>query len=100
MAYFVVRVELHDESDYDELNAAMRKRGFSRNIQGKNGRFYRLPTGQYRLESASFDRAKVLLKAKAAVAKTGERASITVTEGRTVWSRLDEVRTIGRIRRR
>jgi hypothetical protein len=100
MAYFFVRIELHGEDAYDELHAAMRRRGFSRNIQSKNGRFFRLPTGEYRLESDSLDRSKVLLKAKRAVAKTGKRAAITVTEGRTVWSGLDEVRRVVRIPRR
>jgi hypothetical protein len=100
MAYFFVRVELRDEENYDELHAAMRRSGFSRNIESKNGRYFRLPTGQYRLESASLDRSKVLLKAKRAVARMGKQAAITVTEGRTVFSGLDEVRRLVRIPRR
>jgi hypothetical protein len=100
MAYFFVRVELHDEEAYDDLHTAMRRQGFTRNIESKNGRFFRLPTGQYRLESNTLGRSKVLLKAKRAVAKTGKQAAITVTEGRMVWSGLDEVRRLIRIRRR
>jgi hypothetical protein len=100
MAYFFVQVELHDEPDYDALHTAMRRQGFTRNIESKDGRFFRLPTGQYRLESNTLDRSKVLLKAKRAVAKLGKRAAITVTEGRTVFSGLDEVRRLVRIRRR
>lgn len=100
MAYFFVQVELDDEDDYDALHTAMRKQGFARNIESKNGRFFRLPAGQFRLESNTLDRAKVLLKAKRAVGKIGKQAAITVTEGRTVFSGLDEVRKLIRIRQR
>lgn len=49
MAKFMVRVDLHDTEtpeQYDLLDVAMEKKGFSREFAGKKAT-YRLPCGEY-----------------------------------------------------
>jgi hypothetical protein len=55
MTTFIVRVELHgaSESDYERLHVAMAQLGFLRNVIGSDGNTYRLPTAEYRIESAN-----------------------------------------------
>ena len=43
----IVRVELHNEDDYDEFHEEMEKRGFVRTIASV-GNSYQLPAGTYR----------------------------------------------------
>lgn len=90
---------LHGERDYNKLHETMERSGFSRRIKGSDGKVYRLPTGQYRVESTRIDRAAVLRKAKLLAALTLKKASITVTEGRTSWSGLEEVKPLANSRR-
>lgn len=91
MAKFIIRFELHGEKDYTRFHSAMERRGFSRRIKGKNGKLCWLPPGTYRFESNSLNRSQVLRRAKIAAATTLMRPAITVTEGLTAWSGLDEV---------
>ena len=49
MGRFFVRIELHNETNYDKLHEEMEKRGFSRTIVGSKKRH--LPTGTYTILS-------------------------------------------------
>lgn len=55
MTTFIVRVELHGatESDYEHLHTAMAQIGFVRTVIGSDGKTYRLPTAEYRIDSTS-----------------------------------------------
>jgi hypothetical protein len=93
MANFTVRVELHkaDDDDYENLHAAMERKGFVRWIKGGDGTVYRLPTAEYNLPDSKVGRDEVLARAKAAAesVKATPTPWILVTEsnGRS-WSGL------------
>lgn len=56
MSTFLVRVELFGNPTwhtYDQLHAAMERKGFSKTIQVKTGTVYDLPTATYYRESTS-----------------------------------------------
>ncbi|RQZ40052.1 DUF2622 domain-containing protein [Burkholderia sp. Bp9099] len=92
MASFTTRVELHDENaDYDDLHEAMKKRGFSRTIVGRNGT-YHLPNAEYDYESGSETAEDVRKKASEAAATVTKNHGVLVTEvTRRVWLGLTEV---------
>ncbi len=91
MPTFTTRVELHKATndDYEELHAAMERRGFSRFITG-NGSTYHLPTAEYNY-SGDETKREVLALAKAAATETQKKFAVLVTEsnGRT-WIGLEE----------
>ena len=74
MAWYLVRIELHDASsdDYEILHQAMKDAGFLTKIEDDNGIWYKLPTAEYYINSQlSVDN----LWAKATVvAETTERS--------------------------
>jgi hypothetical protein len=92
MAWFIVRVELHDHptgDDYDVLHEAMEVGGFSRTISGKKGGEYRLPTAEYCL-AGDFAREQVCNKARRAAIQTGHPYSVLVTESNgSTWYGLE-----------
>jgi hypothetical protein len=54
MSSFLVRIELHNAiwSDYNALHVAMERAGFSRLIQSDSGKWFRLPTAEYKIVSS------------------------------------------------
>lgn len=95
MANFTVRIELHDASrdDYNALHAAMEQRGFSRLVQGDDGRTYHLPWAEY---NGTGDLACVQVRSIAVEAanQTGKSNSVLVTEAiRRAWSGLSVQRS-------
>jgi hypothetical protein len=54
MAWYLIRVELHDadSDDYDILHQAMKDAGFLTKIDDDNGIWYKLPTAEYYISSA------------------------------------------------
>jgi len=49
MSKYIVRVELHhaDYQDYEQLHAAMEKKGFARKVQGSMVRYTIFPEAEY-----------------------------------------------------
>lgn len=93
MGYFITRVELHGgtAADYEKLHEAMRLQGFSRNIKGRDGKFYRLPTAQYRLVSSKLNKFQVHKKATLAAVTIGKEFVVLVTNGPSTFSGLKEI---------
>lgn len=93
MARFTTRVELHsaDEDDYENLHAAMERRGFSRRITSSDGVTYHLPTAEYNLNK-DWDLDRVLDEAQKAADSTGRKNEVLVTKsnGRR-WLGLQKV---------
>ena len=92
MAKFTTRVELHDgdDDDYSNLHKYMREEGFSRTIEGSDGKRYRLPTAEYnRIEELNCD--DVRDSAVRAAKRTGCSFALLVTEGTRCWQGLKEV---------
>ena len=90
MSYFTVRVELHyaSETDYEKLHAAMARQGFSRQIVGKDGRTYHLPTAEYSVRG-NYTGDYVRQAAATAAASTGKKYAVLVTSGDSVsWQGL------------
>ena len=94
MGYFMTRVELHGgtAADYEKLHEAMRLQGFSRNVKSSDGVLYRLPTAQYRFESATLSLVQIREKASAAARSIGKEFAVLVTEGLSVWVGLERVK--------
>ena len=87
MAKFTTRVQLNgypSAEDYENLHKAMKKRGFSRIIEGDDGKKYWLPHAEYN-RVAEVARAKVLNDAQAAAATVSTDYEIIVTEGTRSW---------------
>lgn len=86
MARFTTRVELHgaSEDDYEELHAAMAKKGFVRYITTTSGEKLKLPTAEYNYDGGA-SISEILNGAKAAAESTGQTFAVLVTEsaGRT-----------------
>ncbi len=91
MTSYTIRIELHHgEGDFEKLHAAMKEKGFSKEIKAYDGTSYDLPPGEYSIESDKGS-SHVLAIAKQAVAKTGHKGEILVTESHgRVWSGLHE----------
>jgi hypothetical protein len=90
MANFTVRIELHNATwdDYTALHVAMEQKGFSRLIQGENGRTYHLPWAEY-TGTGNLSCAQVRDIAQTAANQTGKKNSILVTEAVSrAWSGL------------
>ena len=94
MARFIVRVELHDAStwqDYELLHKKMEAEGFTRTITGSNGVTYHLPPAEYEMQG-SYSKEEVLTKAERAASQTRKRHGIIVTEANgQIWRGLKEV---------
>ena len=102
MSSYIVRIELHHETDYQKLHDAMRVRGMKRFITAVDGNVYRTPTGIYNVQSTTASRDEVYNAAKAAAAASGHiTAAILVVESvGCAWGGLeratdDEVRMAG-----
>lgn len=93
MPQFTTRVELHRATgeDYEELHAAMEKRGFSRTIVSGKGVRYDLPMAEYDRAGSNLTRSDVLEDAKAAASSVTKSYAVLVTEsnGRT-WYGLEQ----------
>ncbi len=89
MAYFIVRIELHEASasDYTNLHAFMAAAGFTRTIAGSDGKRYELPTGMYFADLIA-ELTAVRDAADAAAARTGKARSGLVTQGSSAWKGL------------
>ena len=81
MSSFTTRVELHyaNDNDYDQLHQAMEREGFSRLIQGGDGRWYQLPTAEYNRET-ELAIETVRESAARAAASTGRNHSVLVSQ--------------------
>lgn len=90
MSMFLIRIELHHETNYDPLHAAMARRGMTRFITGSDSRVYRLPTGTYYHTSTS-SAAIVHATASAAAAEVGHKnPSVIVADTNSCrWSGLE-----------
>jgi len=90
MATFTVRVELHHASrlDYEQLQAAMEEKGFSREITSDDGRRFQMPWAEYN-GTGNIASARVREVAQEAADSTGKHSAILVTEAVSrVWSGL------------
>jgi hypothetical protein len=79
MPKFMVQVVLHEVEKpdlYDDLNAAMEKKGFMRELAGKKAA-YHLPTGTYWYE-AEISPNDLRVKAAAAAETTGQDFGVVV----------------------
>ena len=95
MARFTTRVELHKatDEDYNTLHKAMEKFGFTRTIEGDEGKTYRLPTAEYNRIREDLTINKVMDDAKEAASSTKLKYWVLVTESRGGRKYvLDEVR--------
>jgi hypothetical protein len=93
MPFFITRIELHDagERDYNRLHAAMLDEGFSRQIEGENGKTYHLPTAEYHRQGDDLTAKDVLEEAKRAARATNCDYGLIVTQAaRSTWSGLPE----------
>jgi len=92
MSKFLIRIELHHETNYNLLHAALARRGISRIITGDNGVAYRLPTGTYYCVSP-LPIAGVHASAKSAAIEAGHaHPALVVSEASvSAWSGLDVV---------
>jgi hypothetical protein len=90
MAYYTVRILLHDEkdNDYKNLHEQMEKKGFLRTIVCK-GTKYHLPDGEYSRISMTSPKG-VLEDARAAahaVKKDDKKFEILVTKATVAWEK-------------
>jgi len=91
MAFFTVRVELHQVPDhshalYTHLHQEMARRGFSRQIVSDQGGKYQLPSAEYNYQGTANAEA-VLTTAQAAIAAIGKTGYVLVSEAtRRVWA--------------
>jgi len=86
MPKFMVQVVLHDavkSETYEDLNTAMEKKGFVRELAGKKAA-YHLPTGTFWYE-ADISPNDLRLKAAAAAETTGEDFGVVVVRAEG-WS--------------
>lgn len=93
MAYFMIRVELHDATwqDYDTLHQEMGKEGFSRTIQANDGALYQLPTAEYVI-GANGTTEQVLDAAKRAAARTRKSFGVIASQAsNSTWTGLERV---------
>lgn len=99
MAYFTVRVELHDatsEKDYETLHIEMGKSGFGRTIQlDEASPIYHLPHAEYSIINENTAEA-ILELAKTAATKTNKKFSVLVTKSteRRQWFNLKPVNKV------
>ena len=84
MSKYIVRVELHhaDYQDYEQLHAAMEKKGFARKVQGSDGQIYDLPEAEY-FVSTQRDISEVRAAARNAAVGTGRKNAVLVTQSVT-----------------
>ena len=90
MAQFTVRIELHDArwDDYSALHAVMEQAGFTRLIQGNNGRTYHLPWVEYN-GMGNLSCVEVRDRAQLLANQTGKKNDVLVTEAvNRAWSGL------------
>jgi ribosomal protein L16/L10AE len=87
MAFYLVRVELHNAAwpdDYNVLHKAMHDAGFDHRLRADDGNYYRLPTAEYSIISNNAIE-NVRQAANQAAAKTGRSAEILFVAF-TQWS--------------
>lgn len=82
MAHYIARVELHkaDSDDYEQLHTSMANKGYSRTIQGDDGKTYQLPTGTYVVRNTNASLGTALNAAKEAASETGKNYSVIVAD--------------------
>ena len=104
MPKFTTRVELHDAQpkDYENLHAAMEKKGFSRTITDKDGVVYHLPPAEYNYETTSnLSAADVRDKADAAASSVWKSFGIITTKSESrAWQGLEKQKTAAAVPRR
>jgi len=87
MASYLVRVELHNATwpdDYNTLHKAMHQTGFDHRLLASDGKYYRLPTAEYSIESNQTIE-NVREAANQCAASTGRSAAVLVVTY-TRWS--------------
>jgi hypothetical protein len=94
MAKFLTRVELHDAKwpdDFNTLQAAMKREGFSTTITSSAGVTYLLPTAEY--YKISDDNLQTVIESvKRAAASTGKKfGAITGECNMLTWDGLTQV---------
>ena len=93
MAYFIVRVELHEISptqkptwyDYERLHKAMQKHNYFRVIKSDDGKWYHMPPATYSAWSNTATRDQILQEVKAIVQTVWTKAGQLVIEGSSNW---------------
>src|SRR5262245_9292412 len=101
MAYFIVRIELHELSsskkptweDYERLHAAMQQSNYFRVIQSDDGKWYHLPHATYSASSGNMTRAQILDEVKAVVDTVWSKAGKLVVEVPSTWNGLTPAST-------
>lgn len=96
MAYFIVRVELHELSswqkptaeDYDQLHAAMQKNHYYRVIESDKGEWYHLPHATYYAHSTSMTKKEILDQVTDIAKTVWGKAGKLVAEGSMTWKDL------------
>jgi len=93
MANFTVRVELHGatEAHYAQLHSDMEGQGFARRIQADDGKWYHLPTAEYRY-SANQSASDVCNKAHGIAHRISPNPAVLTEAGNTSWNGLSVVR--------
>jgi len=93
MSMFMTRVVLHgvdghESEEYEQLHAAMARKGFSRTIEASDGRWYRLAPAEY-YRTGDMTAEQVHADAKAAAASVWSAYSVFVTVASSfLWSNL------------
>lgn len=92
MSKFRLRVVLHDGnwSDYTNLYSKMNKAGFTDIITASNGRRYKMPPGEYNINS-HLSLEKIQELAYATASNIVSNHAVVVTEGASAWNGLELV---------
>jgi len=88
----VVRVQLHDETDYEAFHEEMENRGFTRTIVGDSGKLYALPHATY-FKPEPTTAGNLRQEAADAASAIGAKAPkmVIATSGHSSWSGLKVV---------
>ena len=86
---FVIRIELHNTTNYEPLHTAMARRGMFRTINAQDGKLYTLPTGTYYTAEAGTP-SSILQEAQAAAreARHFDAMVLVVEATKCTWSGL------------
>lgn len=95
---FLIRIELHHETNYNPLYEAMSALGFKRLINADDGRIYKLPTGLYYRGNSGTAEGVRKLAHQAAVIAGHLDAMIVVADAKSLaWSGLDEASALDQL---
>lgn len=96
MAYFIVRIELHELDnrqkptwdDYERLHIAMQRRNYFRLIKSDEGKWYHLPHATYFAYSDTMTSAQILEQVQSIGRPVWSKTSYLVAEGSSRWEGL------------